>query len=370
MPAEVADAEVVAALEYLVQRGWVQRTVDKYDLRGSGRIAHGRVAASIAAVAQTMMGGPRASQADDDAIPVDFGLVEEAVGESAQVAEPEAAAPAKPVAPESAPAPPEAATPAPQRGPEEAPAMTEELRTAEEAPTMTAELRTAEAAERAAIEADEAAKAAADEAERAAKAKEQLEQAAAEKAEAARLARARAEVERVAAEEAEGTRREEEKARVEAEQRVAAERAAEEKRLGAERAAEQKRLEAERLAAEEEARVHSGFVERNGTVYFSIITGEGHDGELPESALEQSYNILATLEAAMADANVRARDIVRVMYVVKDREDLVECTEVFSEAFRAAKPAASVVIAELFHPDARFAIDVTAVRGAAAQRKS
>ncbi len=102
-------------------------------------------------------------------------------------------------------------------------------------------------------------------------------------------------------------------------------------------------------------------------VYVSGSTGYDYETmRLPEDVAEQTRNTLATICEALEKAGCSLNDVVRVRYYLKDLADLEAVTPVLGEAFAEAKPAATLIIADLIEPEMKIEIEVTARIGASA----
>ncbi|MEJ2016899.1 MAG: Rid family hydrolase [Maritimibacter sp.] len=53
-------------------------------------------------------------------------------------------------------------------------------------------------------------------------------------------------------------------------------------------------------------------------------------------------------------------DVVRVHYILPNGDDFKPCWPVFREAFDVAKPAATMIMAQLMNPEMKIEIEVTA----------
>jgi enamine deaminase RidA (YjgF/YER057c/UK114 family) len=76
--------------------------------------------------------------------------------------------------------------------------------------------------------------------------------------------------------------------------------------------------------------------------------------------LEQAAQCLRNVEAALAEAGGSFADVVRVRYLLPDREDFEPCWPLLREAFGAARPAATMQVCGLADPRMRIEIEVTA----------
>lgn len=101
--------------------------------------------------------------------------------------------------------------------------------------------------------------------------------------------------------------------------------------------------------------VSGDFVFVSGTTGFDYATRT-----LPEGVVAQCEQALANIERALAEAGATPKDVVRVRYVLPDRADFEPCWPALREAFGAARPAATMIVAGLLDPRMRIEIEVTA----------
>ncbi len=100
-------------------------------------------------------------------------------------------------------------------------------------------------------------------------------------------------------------------------------------------------------------------------VYVSGSTG--YDFEtmiLPDDVAAQTRNTLATISRALAQAGCTLNDVVRARYYLKNLDDLEAVTPLLGEAFGKAKPAATLIVADLIEAEMKIEIEVTARVGA------
>ena len=106
---------------------------------------------------------------------------------------------------------------------------------------------------------------------------------------------------------------------------------------------------------------YSRAVVADGWVYVAGTTGYDYDSmTMPPTIGEQCANTLATIAKALAEAGSSLDDVVRVNYIVPDKDDWPECWPITSKAFAKAMPAATMICAELQNPEMKIEIEVTA----------
>ncbi|MEM6941220.1 MAG: Rid family hydrolase [Pseudomonadota bacterium] len=95
--------------------------------------------------------------------------------------------------------------------------------------------------------------------------------------------------------------------------------------------------------------VAGGFVHVAGTV------GQGDD------VLSQCRSALRIIEAALIEAGTSFEQVVRVNYMLPDRNEFEQCWELLSQTFGAHPPASTMIECGLIDPKFRIEIEVTAV---------
>ena len=82
-----------------------------------------------------------------------------------------------------------------------------------------------------------------------------------------------------------------------------------------------------------------------------------------DDIVAQAEQAIANIEAALREAGSSFADVVRVRYLLPDRDDFEPCWPVLRRAFGAARPAATMQECGLSDPRMRIEIEVTARRG-------
>jgi len=99
-----------------------------------------------------------------------------------------------------------------------------------------------------------------------------------------------------------------------------------------------------------------------GWVHVSGTTGTDHaTGTIPESVTEQCAMALKIIGDALAQAGASFADVVRVQYILPDRNDFAPCWPLLSATFSANPPAATMIEAGLIDSRHRIEIEVTAL---------
>ncbi len=106
---------------------------------------------------------------------------------------------------------------------------------------------------------------------------------------------------------------------------------------------------------------YSRAVVADGWVFVAGTTGYDYDTMvMPDSVADQCRNALNTIERALKEAGSSVDDVVRVNYIVPDKNEWPECWPITSKAFAKALPAATMISAELQTPEMKIEIEVTA----------
>lgn len=99
----------------------------------------------------------------------------------------------------------------------------------------------------------------------------------------------------------------------------------------------------------------------DGWVFVAGTTGYDYATmSMPEAVEDQCRNALETISAALAEAGATLSDVVRVRYILPDKDDWAACWPVTAEAFGETRPAATMMSAGLQEPEMRIEIEVTA----------
>ena len=106
---------------------------------------------------------------------------------------------------------------------------------------------------------------------------------------------------------------------------------------------------------------YSRAVVADGWVFVAGTTGYDYATmTMPDTIEDQCRNTLATIAKALQDAGSSLDDVVRVNYIVPDKSEWPKCWPITSEAFAKARPAATMICAELQNPEMKIEIEVTA----------
>lgn len=92
-------------------------------------------------------------------------------------------------------------------------------------------------------------------------------------------------------------------------------------------------------------------------VHVAGTTGQG------DTVTDQCRDALRIIEAALTEAGAGWADVVRVTYMLPDRNEFPPCWPMLRDAFGDNPPAATMIECGLITPEDRIEIEVTAYRG-------
>jgi enamine deaminase RidA (YjgF/YER057c/UK114 family) len=97
------------------------------------------------------------------------------------------------------------------------------------------------------------------------------------------------------------------------------------------------------------------------SVYVSGTTGFDYTTmTISDDVVGQAEQCLRNIEAALAQAGCTLADVVRVRYILPDREDFEPCWPVLRRAFGEVRPAATMLACGLADPRMKIEIEVDA----------
>ncbi|MEV8096595.1 RidA family protein [Kitasatospora sp. NPDC085879] len=100
-------------------------------------------------------------------------------------------------------------------------------------------------------------------------------------------------------------------------------------------------------------------------VHVSGTTGFDYTAmTIAEDVVAQAEQCLRNITAVLAEAGCTLADVVRVRYLLPDREDFEPCWPVLRRAFGEVRPAATMMVCGLADPRMRIEIEVDARRPA------
>ena len=83
---------------------------------------------------------------------------------------------------------------------------------------------------------------------------------------------------------------------------------------------------------------------------------------ISEDVVAQCEQTIRNIEQALNEAGATLSDVVRVHYILPDREDFPPCGPILRRAFGDVRPAATMFVAGLADPRMKIEIEVTARR--------
>jgi enamine deaminase RidA (YjgF/YER057c/UK114 family) len=101
--------------------------------------------------------------------------------------------------------------------------------------------------------------------------------------------------------------------------------------------------------------VDGDWIHVSGTTGFDYATMT-----IADDVVTQAEQCIANIGAALAEAGSSFADVVRVRYLLPDRNDFEPCWPALRRAFGEARPAATMQVCGLSDPRMRIEIEVTA----------
>ena len=99
----------------------------------------------------------------------------------------------------------------------------------------------------------------------------------------------------------------------------------------------------------------------DGWVFVAGTTGYDYATmDIPDRIEEQCRNALQTIENVLKEAGSSLDHVVRVRYIVPDTAEWPCCWPITAEAFKVARPAATMISAALQNSEMKIEIEVTA----------
>ncbi|MCG8363051.1 MAG: RidA family protein [Pseudanabaenales cyanobacterium] len=98
-------------------------------------------------------------------------------------------------------------------------------------------------------------------------------------------------------------------------------------------------------------------------IFMSGTTGFDYSTmTISDNVIEQAEQCFKNIEAALAEAGCTLSDVVRVRYILPQRDDFEPCWGVLRKYLGEVRPAATMMVAGLSDPRMRIEIEVTAHR--------
>jgi enamine deaminase RidA (YjgF/YER057c/UK114 family) len=83
---------------------------------------------------------------------------------------------------------------------------------------------------------------------------------------------------------------------------------------------------------------------------------------IADDVVAQADQCFRNIQRALADARCRLSDVVRVRYILPERDDFPKCWPVLQRYLGDVRPAATMIVAGLSDPRMKIEIEVTAKR--------
>ncbi|PNP39266.1 hypothetical protein TGAMA5MH_08684 [Trichoderma gamsii] len=100
-------------------------------------------------------------------------------------------------------------------------------------------------------------------------------------------------------------------------------------------------------------------------IFVSGTTGYNYDtGKISADVYEQTEQTMANIDKALREAGSSVAEVVRVRYILPNRNDFSSIKPVLRKWFGNVRPAATMVQAELMLDEMKIEIEVTAKKGA------
>jgi enamine deaminase RidA (YjgF/YER057c/UK114 family) len=103
--------------------------------------------------------------------------------------------------------------------------------------------------------------------------------------------------------------------------------------------------------------VDGDWVHVSGTTGFDYATMT-----ISNDVVEQAEQCLRNIEAALTEAQCTFADVVRVRYLLPNREDFEPCWPILRRTFEQIRPAATMLVCGLSDPRMKIEIEVDARR--------
>lgn len=117
----------------------------------------------------------------------------------------------------------------------------------------------------------------------------------------------------------------------------------------------------------EEIGAYSRAVAVDDLIFVSLTAGRNPETKLISKDLgEQTRQVLANIEAALAALNSSLEDVVAARVFVQFKDDIDEIMAAYAERMRGINPTLTMTSPALGSPEYKVEIEVTAVRGASA----
>ena len=111
----------------------------------------------------------------------------------------------------------------------------------------------------------------------------------------------------------------------------------------------------------EQKMAYSRVVSDGTYVFVSGTTGYDYNTmSIEDDPAKQTEQCILNIERALKQAGSNLKNIVRVNYILPNREDFEDCWPILKKYFTANPPAATMIVAGLFDEKMKIEIEVTA----------
>ncbi|MBD8572986.1 RidA family protein [Pseudomonas syringae] len=115
----------------------------------------------------------------------------------------------------------------------------------------------------------------------------------------------------------------------------------------------------------EEMASYSRLVAVDNWIFVSNTAGRNpQTKEIPEDLVEQTHQVFANIEAALAAVEASLADVVCSRVFIQDPADVPQVMEIIGQKFRGVDPASTVTCPPLGSTVYKVELEVTAYRGA------
>lgn len=97
-------------------------------------------------------------------------------------------------------------------------------------------------------------------------------------------------------------------------------------------------------------------------VFISATAGTQADGSFSPDVAQQTRRALAVISAALAEAEAKIADVVRVRVYLADRADVMAVSKILGETFTAPRPANTTIICGFPAEEIKVELEMTALR--------
>ncbi|PLP57969.1 hypothetical protein CYK37_17305 [Mesorhizobium loti] len=97
-------------------------------------------------------------------------------------------------------------------------------------------------------------------------------------------------------------------------------------------------------------------------VFISATAGTEADGSFSPDVVQQTRRALAVISAALAEAEAKIADVVRVRVYLAERADVMAVSKILGETFAAPRPTNTTIICGFPAEEIKVELEMTALR--------